>query len=68
MIIETNQLNRIISQRYPYDYRIKLSGDALADDKVSDWMAENSIPHTRVGWGVYYMKKEHVTWLVLRWS
>jgi hypothetical protein len=68
MIINTNQVNLTISKRYPYDYRVEVLGDPYSGDKVSDWLEENKIPHTTTGWGVYYMQKEHVSWLILRWA
>lgn len=53
---------------YPYTHRVEVFADALACDKVSGWMSENKIPYSRTGWGIYYMRKEHVAWLLLRWS
>jgi hypothetical protein len=71
MNIETKQIMHSTSSRYPYDYRVEVlgdPGDPLSDDKVSDWLEENDIPYTQTGYGVYYMKEQHVAMLLLRWS
>jgi hypothetical protein len=68
MKIKVDEVNLRVTQKYPYTHRVELSADAMAADKVAPWLIENGIPHTKIGWGVYYMKKEHVSWLLLRWS
>lgn len=68
MKIEVNELSSHGTERYPYTHRVKLSGDALASDKVSAWLKQNNIPHTQTGWGVYYLRKYAAEWLMLRWS
>jgi hypothetical protein len=68
MKIEVKDLYFKLSQQYPYNYRVEVSADALAADKVSAWLKENSIPHTQTGWGVYYMNKPGVEWLLMRWA
>lgn len=56
------------SEQHPYSHRVEVSADALASDKVSAWLEENSIPHTQTGWGIFYMKKKHVQWMILKWA
>ena len=56
------------SKQYPYTHRVEVSADALASDKVSEWLDKNDIPHTQTGWGVYYLNKKYATMLTLRWS
>jgi len=68
MKIKVKELAPFTTQRYPYTHRVEVSADALASDKVSAWLNENKIPHSQIGWGVYYLRKDHVSWLVLRWS
>jgi len=68
MNIKVTEVIPAVSQRYPYSHRVEVSADAFAADKVSSWMNANNIPYTSTSWGVYYMKKSDVEWLVLRWS
>ena len=68
MNIKVTEVIPQVSKKYPYTHRVEVSADALASDKVSAWLNENSIPHTQIGWGVYYLRKDHMTWLILRWS
>ena len=54
--------------KYPYTHRVEVSADAFAADKITTWLRDTNIPHTQAGWRIYYLRKEHVEWLVLRWS
>jgi len=68
MKIKVNELILKVSQQYPYNYRVEVRADALASDKVTEWLNENAIPHCQIGWGVFYLEKKYVEWLLLRWS
>ncbi len=68
MKIKVKDLGYKVSQQYPYTYRVEVSADAVASDKVSEWLKETEIPHTRANWGVFYMNKLGVECLLLRWS
>lgn len=68
MKIKVSEVIPWVSERYPYTHRVEVSADALASDKVSEWLNDNNIPHTQTGWGVYYLRKDAVPWLLLRWS
>ena len=68
MKIKVSEVIPVTSQRYPYSHRVEVSADALASDKVSAWLKENSIPHTQTGWGVYYLNRACAEWLLMRWS
>ena len=68
MKIKVNEVAPVTRQRYPYSHRVEVYADALAHDKVSAWLEENSIPHTQTGWGVYYLNKPNTEWLLLKWS
>jgi hypothetical protein len=69
MKIKVKDLGYKISQQYPYTYRVEVSADAIASDKVSAWLKETEIPHARgTNWGVFYMNKLGVECLLLRWS
>lgn len=65
MNIEVKQLTMKTTLRYPYTHRVQVF---LAADKVTAWLDDNEIPHTRVGWGVYYLNAKAVSLLLLRWS
>ena len=68
MKIEVKDLGYQGSQRYPYTHRVQVSGDALGSDKVSAWLRHNELAHTLVGWGVFYVNRPTLQWLLLRWS
>lgn len=68
MKIEIKDLGYKVSQQYPYTYRVEVGADALGSDKVTAWLNENAIPYCQAGWGVYYMNKPGVEWLLMRWS
>jgi hypothetical protein len=65
MKIEVKEINPRPTQQYPYTHRVEVFAAA---DKVSAWLKENKIAHTQTGWGVYYLGKDAVEWLMLRWS
>lgn len=68
MKIKVTEVIPVTSQRYPYSHRVEVYDDALASDKVSAWLEENSIPHTQTGWGVYYLNLANTEWLLMRWA
>lgn len=68
MKIDVKRINLREDSRYPYSYRVEVSADALASDKVSAWLAEAEVPHTQTGWGVFYMKHEDVVMLTLKFG
>lgn len=68
MNIDVKQLTTETTLRYPYTHRVEVSADALAADKVNLWLDDNKIPHTRVGWGVYYLNAKNTSLFLLRWS
>lgn len=68
MNIKINEVAPHVTKRYPYTHRVEVSADALAADKVRAWLDENEINYVSTSWGVYYLRKDHVEWLVLRWS
>ena len=68
MKFEVEEIIPRSTQQYPYTHRVRISGDALGSDKVSAWLDENKIAHTQCGWGVYYLRKDALEWLMLRWS
>lgn len=68
MNIQVDQIINATNQKYPYTHRVAVVGDALAADKVSKWLNDNKIPHTKLPWGVYYLRHDAVEWLLLRWS
>lgn len=69
MKFEVEEINPRSTQKYPYTHRVRISGDALGKiSKISAWLDENKIPHTQCGWGVYYLRKDALEWLMLRWS
>ena len=68
MKIKVKDLGYKVSQQYPYTYRVEVSADAVASDKVSEWLEETEIPHVQANWGVFYMNKLGVEWLLLRWA
>jgi hypothetical protein len=68
MKIEVQEIIPRATERYPYTHRVAVYWDALAADKVSKWLADNNIPHTKGPWGVYYLHQDHVMLLLLKWS
>ena len=68
MKIKVKDLGFKVSQQYPYTYRVEVSADAIASDKISAWLEETEIPHIQPNWGVFYMNKLGVEWLLLRWA
>ena len=67
MNIEVKKILTRPTERFPYTHRVEVSADALASDKVSEWLNENKIPHTQTGWGIFYLNKANTEWLLLRW-
>lgn len=68
MKIKVDEVIPATSRRYPYSHRVEVSADALAADKVSEWLNENAIPHCQTKWGVFYLNKPNTEWLLLKWS
>ena len=68
MNIDVTEIIPRASERYPYTHRVEVSADALASDKVSKWLMDNNIPHTKGPWGVFYMSKDDLAFLMLKWS
>lgn len=65
MQIKVTEVIPIVSERYPYSHRVEVSGDSV---NVSTWLDENHIPYVTTDWGVYYLRSDHVNWLLLKWS
>lgn len=68
MKIKVQEIIPRATERYPYTHRVEVDGDALAADKVSKWLMDNNIPHIKGPWGVYYLRQDHVVFLLLKWS
>lgn len=66
--IKVKDLGYIPTKQYPYTYRVELSGEVMDAVEVTDWLHDNEIPHTQTSWGVFYLNKQNVEWLLLRWS
>lgn len=68
MNIKVTDMGYMLADRYPYMFRVEVSGEIMDSVEIAQWLEENKIPHTQTGWGVYYMNKQNATWLSLRWA
>jgi hypothetical protein len=68
MRIEVKQMELRETAKYPYTHRVQVDCDALASDKISEWLRESNIPHVQTGWGIFYLNGSNTEWLMLRWS
>jgi hypothetical protein len=52
-----------------YTHRVNVYDTNLSEERmVTEWMNERNIPHTKPGFGVFYLNEKHVSLFLLRWS
>ncbi len=68
MKIKVTDLGYTPTKQYPYTYRAEVSGEVMDALDVSNWLNDNKIPYTQTAWGVFYLNKQNIEWLLLRWS
>lgn len=52
-----------------YPYRVNVYDTNLSEERmVTEWLNESNIPHTKSGFGVFYLDEEHAGWLLLKWG
>lgn len=64
------ELSRKFYFDLPYDYRIELVDYQKDLTELYDWFKELEIPYSssRIDSSILYLRREHVTLFLLRWS
>ena len=68
MGINYNYLGEQFNNKYPYKYRIDLTGWQLSKvEQVIDWVEETSLPCIFAGNGLYVKDEQTVNFFILKW-